>query len=143
MARWSASISSRDACMKSTSSGSGLRSVRAIASTPRSATRRRRISASTSSLQVPQAGLELLLGEALGELAVADLAALARLAHHPGGQALEVELPQRAVEVVGAADGPSGLHAREAVHGHTGELAQLLAVHVHQRLEEHLRQLLR
>ena len=49
IARWSCCISSRDACMKSTSSGSGLRSVRAIASTPRSATSRRRISASTSS----------------------------------------------------------------------------------------------
>ena len=93
-------------------------------------------------LQVPQAGLELLLGEALGQLAVADLAALARLAHHPGGQALEVQLPQRSVEVVRAADGPSGLHAGEAVHGHTGELTHLLPVHVHQRLEEHLRQLL-
>jgi hypothetical protein len=45
-----ASISSRLACMKSTSSGSGLRSVLAIASMPRSATRRRRISASISFL---------------------------------------------------------------------------------------------
>ncbi len=36
--------------MKSTSSGSGLRKVLAIASAPRSATRRRRISASTSFL---------------------------------------------------------------------------------------------
>ena len=43
-------ISSREACMKSTSSGSGLRSVLAIASTPRSATSRRRISASISFL---------------------------------------------------------------------------------------------
>ncbi len=41
-------ISSREACMKSTSSGSGLRSVFAIASTPLSATSLRRISDSIS-----------------------------------------------------------------------------------------------
>ena len=43
-------ISSREACMNSTSSGSGLRSVLAIALGTASATSRRRISASTSAL---------------------------------------------------------------------------------------------
>ena len=93
-------------------------------------------------LQLPQAGLELLLGQALGQVAVADLAPLAGLPHQTGGQALEVQLPQRSIEVVGAADGPSGFHPGEAVDGHARQLAELLPVHVHERLEQHLRQLL-
>ena len=113
-----------------------------MASTPRSATRRRRISDSTSSFSSRRRAWNSSSARRSASVAVAYLALLARLAHHPGGQALEVQLPQRSIEVVGAADGPAGLHAREAVHGHTGELAHLLPVHVHERLEEHLRQLL-
>ena len=53
-----------------------------------------------------------------------------------------VELPQRAVEVVGAADGAPRLHAGERGHGHRREPAQLVAVHRHQRVEQHRGQLL-
>ena len=53
--------------MKSMSSGSGLRSVRAMASTPRSATSRRRISASISFFSCLDAGLELVALEPLLE----------------------------------------------------------------------------
>ena len=59
--------------MKSTSSGSGLRSVRAIASTPRSATSRRRISASIISFRTLQPAFEVLAREPLVERALADL----------------------------------------------------------------------
>ena len=53
-----------------------------------------------------------------------------------------VELPQRPVQVVRAADRPARLHAREARDRGRREHPQLLAVHVHQRVEEHLRELL-
>ena len=111
MARRSAAISSRVACMKSTSSGSGLRSVRAIASTPRSATRRRRISASISfrswSMRISYSSCSR--RSSSGVSGPGGL--LARLLHQPLEHAVEVEVPQRAVQVVGAADGPARLHA--------------------------------
>jgi hypothetical protein len=45
---------------------------------------------------------------------------LAGLAHEPVEHAVEVEVPQRAVEVVGAADGPARLHAGVALDGLAG-----------------------
>ena len=101
--------------MKSTSSGSGLRSVLAIASTPRSATSRRRISASISFLNCSMRSSYSSLLEALLERR--QLAA--RPARGPASislleHAVEVEVPQRAVQVVRAADRPAGLHAGEA-----------------------------
>ena len=128
--------------MKSTSSGSGLRSVRAIASTPRSATSRRRISASTSSRSSRRRVSNSSCCSRVGELAVGGLALLAGAAHHAGAEVVEVELAQRPVEVVRAADRPARLHARELGDGHRGEPAQLVAVHAHQRVEEHLGELL-
>ena len=64
--------------------------------------------------QLAQPRVELLAGEPLVELAVADVAPLA--AASPISRArevVEVELPQRPVQVVRAADGPARLHARE------------------------------
>ena len=48
---------------------------------------------------------------------------------------------QRAVEVVSAADGPAGLHARELLYRERREPPQRLAIHVHQRAHQHLGQL--
>ncbi len=67
MARRSDASSSRVACMKSMSSGSGLRNDRASASVPRSATSRRRISSSISLRRLSSAGLVLVAGQALLE----------------------------------------------------------------------------
>ena len=95
-----------------------------------------------------QAGLELLALEPVGQRVVGRLVARLALAalgaafHHPLGQAVVVELPQRAVQVVGAADRTPRLHPREARHRHRRQLAELLAVHVHQGGEEHLGELL-
>ena len=74
-----------------------------------------------------QARLELLALRA-GRRA-SPLVALALLARACSisrcGEVVEVELPQRAVQVVGAADGPARLHARELLHRHRREPAQL------------------
>ena len=67
MARRSEASSSRVACMKSISSGRGLRRERASASVPRSATSRRRISSSSSRRQAVEAALELVAGQPLLE----------------------------------------------------------------------------
>ena len=52
-------------------------------------------------------------------------------------EVVEVELPQRAVQVVGAADGPTRLHARELLHRRRRQPAQRVAVHGLQRVEQH------
>ena len=57
-------------------------------------------------------------------------------------EVVEVELSQRAVQVVGAADGPPRLHARELLHRRRRQPAQRVAVHGLQRVEQHRRQLL-
>ena len=89
--------------MKSTSSGSGLRSVLAIASTPRSATSRRRISASISCCSWLRA-----IGTRHGRDAARSPTGLAvfvlLLLEQPFEHTIDVEVPQRAVQVVGAAD---------------------------------------
>ena len=92
--------------------------------------------------QLLQPGVDFLAREALVERRLRRLALVARHAHHPHGEIVEVEHPQRAVEVVGAADGTTRLHPRVLLHREGGEAAQLVAVHVHQRGEEHRRQLL-
>ncbi len=48
-------------------------------------------------------------GERLGRLLVG-------LLHEPVEHAIEIEVPQRAVQVVGAADRPTGFHAGVAPH---------------------------
>ena len=93
-------------------------------------------------LELAQARLELLGCEAIGEIALLELARLARLRHEPRLELVEVELPQRAVQVVGAADRTTGLHARELRDGRGGEAAHRLAVHVGERVEQHRRELL-
>ncbi len=85
--------------------------------------------------------VEVLAGEALVERAVADLRVLLRLFHHLRDEALGVELPQRPVEVVRTTHRAAGFHARVPRDCRTREQSQLLAVHVHQRIEEHLREL--
>ena len=92
-------------------------------------------------LQDLQAAFVLLAREPLVERAFADLLVLLGLLHHLGDEAFGVELPQRAVEVVRAADRTTGLHPGEARHRRARERAQLLGVHAHQRVEEHLREL--
>ena len=57
-------------------------------------------------------------------------------------ETLGVELPQRAVEVVRAAHRPARLHPGEARHRGARERAELLGVHAHERVEEHLREIL-
>ena len=86
--------------------------------------------------------LEVLVREALVERAFADLLVLLGLLHHLADETFGVELPQRAVQVVRTADRAARLHPREARDRGRREQAQLLAVHVHQRVEEHLRELL-
>ena len=65
-------------------------------------------------LQDLQPAFEVFAREPLVERALADLLVLLRLLHHLADEAVGVELPQRAVEVVRAADRPARLHAREA-----------------------------
>ena len=93
-------------------------------------------------LQDLQPALEVFPGEPLVERALADLLLVLGLRHHLGDEAVGVELPQRAVEVVRAADGAARLHAREARDRRAREQAHLVLVHAHQRVEEHLRELL-
>ena len=109
------------ACMNSTSSGSGLRSVLAIASTPRSATSRRRISASISFLNCSMRLVVLVVLEPLLERRQLAADLLAAGLHQLLEHRVEVEVPQRAVQVVRAADRPAGLHAGEALHGLAGQ----------------------
>ena len=63
------------------------------------------------------------------------------LLHHLADETVGVELPQRAVEVVRAADRPARLHAREARDRGAPRACAAARVHAHQRVEEHLREL--
>ena len=92
--------------------------------------------------ELAQTRLELLLLQAGLEDALGHLALVARAAHQAGAEVVEVELTQRAVEVVRPADGAARLHARELGDGHRGEPAELVAVHPHEGVDEHLRELL-
>ena len=65
-------------------------------------------------------------------------AALHQLLEH----AVEVEIPKRAVEVVGAPDGTPGLHPRVPAHSLPGERPHHRLVGVQQRAVEHLGELL-
>ena len=62
--------------------------------------------------------------------------------HQALEHALQVEVPQRAVQVVGAAHGTARLHPGVAAHRLAGRGPQHLAVAPHQRPVEHLGQLL-
>ena len=66
---------------------------------------------------------------------------LAGLLHELVEHAVEVEVPQRAVQVVGAADRPARLHARVAAHGLAGERLEHGLVALGEGLHEHLGQL--
>jgi hypothetical protein len=65
-------------------------------------------------LQLVDAGLVLVALEALLERGERLGRLLAGLLHEPLEHAVEVEVPQRAVQVVGAADRPARLHARRS-----------------------------
>ena len=116
--------------------------MRAIASTPRSATSRRRISASTISFSTLRRPSKSSRASRSSYGALADLARVLRPLHQLAHETVGVELPQRAVEVVGAADRPARFHPREPAHRRGRELAQLLTVHAHERVEQHARELL-
>ena len=141
--RCSMASSSRVACMTSMSSGSGLRTERASASAPRSSTRRRRISVSTArrnfSMRALYSSAASRSSRSVSEPPAAPACACA---HQPLQHGVEVEVPQRAVEVVGAADRPPGLHAGVAVDGVAGHHVHQRGVGRQQRLEEQLGQLL-
>ncbi len=135
---FNACISSRDACMNSTSSGSGLRSVLAIASAPRSATRRRRISASISPLNFSIRSWNSSFSRRSSSEVSSSAGFFGGCVHHLLEHVVEVEVPQRAVQVVGAADRSTGLHTGEALHGLLGHGPHHALVAVHQRLHQHL-----
>ena len=67
---------------------------------------------------------------------------VARLVHQPLEHRVEVEVPQRAVQVVRAADRAAGLHAGVAPHGLAGDGAHQRVVAFHQRAVQQLGQLL-
>ena len=128
--------------MNSTSSGSGLRKRLG-----------HRLRTTVGDEAAADLGLDLLL-ELLDALVVlvvlesllerrqltADLfaAGLHQLLEH----AVEVEVAQRAVQVVGAADRAPRLHAGESLHRLAGQRAHQRLVAVHQRLHQQLGHLL-
>ena len=139
--------------MKSTSSGKGLRSDRARASTPRSATSRRRISASisrrSSSIRALYSSSSSRCSRAVslrggpgGAPPWAPPSAWggvleSALGHEPRQHTVEIEVPERAVEVVRAAHRATGLHARIAADGEPGDRCQHRLIALPQRLVEH------
>ena len=67
---------------------------------------------------------------------------LTGLLHQLFEHTLEVEVPQRAVQVVRAADGTARLHAGVTLHGLSGHGAHHRLIAAHERLVEHLGQFL-
>ena len=119
--------------MKSTSSGSGLRRVLAMASAPRSATRRRRISASISFLNFSIRVIELVGLEPLLERRHLAAKLLTLGFHKLVDHAVEVEVSQRAVQVIRATDRAAGLHAGEPGNRLAGQRSHHGVVAVHER----------
>ena len=78
----------------------------------------------------------------IGELGVMRLGALLLCLHQLLEHAVEVEVPQRAVEVVRATHRAPRLHARKALHGLTGERLHECFVALHQSVVEQLHELL-
>ena len=93
-------------------------------------------------LQLVDAGLVLVLLETLLERRERLRRVLPGLVHQPVEHAVEVEVPQGAVQVVGAADGTAGLHAGVAAHRLAGDRAHEGVVAPLERLVEHLGDLL-
>ena len=87
------------------------------------------------------AGLVFIARQAFLEIGHATVGGVLRLLHEPLQDAVEVEVPQRAVQVVGAADRPAGLHAGESRNCLTRDRAHHRFVRVQQRAIEHLREL--
>ena len=143
MALRRATSSSRLACMKSMSSGSGLRTRLGHRLRPPVGDQ----PAADLGLDLPaqgvQAGLVLLPGQPLLEVGQLTAGLLAGGLHHPLQHGVEVELAEGAVQVVGAADRPARLHAGVAGDGGAGDGAQHGVVAVHQGPVEQLGQLLR
>ena len=126
--------------MKSTSSGSGLRRVLAMAWAPRSATSRRRISASTSWRSwVIRASYSSFRRRSSS---AGQLAAAPGLVHQAGEHAIEIEVAQGPIQVVRATDGPSRLHPGVALDGLAGDGGQDGFVTVEEGLVQHVGQLL-
>ncbi len=86
-------------------------------------------------------GLELVVFEALLQLGHGLGRVLAGLVHEALEHRVQIEVPQRAVQVVGAPHRAARLHAREAGHGLAGKGPHQCLVAPQQGLEEHLGQL--
>ena len=69
-----------------------------------------------------------------------DFAGILGLLHHFAHEPVGVELSKRAIEVIRAADRTARFHSREARDGRGRELTECFTIHVHQRVEEHLRE---
>ncbi len=77
-------------------------------------------------------------GSAVGALAFGlGRGAGPRLGHEPRQHTVEIEVPERAVEVVRAAHRATGLHARIAADGEPGDRCQHRLIALPQRLVEH------
>ena len=90
-----------------------------------------------------QAGLVLLLGQPFLQLGELPARLLAGRFHHSPEDGVKVELPEGAVQVVGATDRPARLHPGIAGHRGSGDGAHHGVVAVHQGPVEQLCQLLR
>ena len=93
-------------------------------------------------LQDLQPAFEVFAREPLVERAVADLVLVLGVRHHLAGETVDVELPQRAVQVVRTADRTARLHACEPRDRGRRDHLHLGPVHAHQRVEQQLRELL-
>ena len=149
-----ATSSSRVACMTSMSSGRGLRNDLARASLPRSATSRRRISFSisarswsmrawNSSRSSRSSRAVSVTGGAAGRRVVVEGTGRGPgLGHQALQHAVEVEVPQRPVEVVGPTHRPARLHAGVPAHRLAGHRGHHGAVGPEQGLVQQVGQLL-
>ena len=92
-------------------------------------------------LQLVGARLVLVTGEALLEIRRGFAVFVLFLLEQPFEHTINVEVPQRAVQVVGAADRAARLHAGVPLDGLAGDSSHHLLTAAHERLVEHLGQL--
>ena len=92
-------------------------------------------------LQLVGARLVLVTGETLLEVRRGLAVFVLLLLEQPFEHTIDVEIPQRAVQVVGAADRAARLHAGVPLDGLAGDSSHHLLITAHERLVEHLGQL--
>ena len=110
MARRSMAISSRLACMKSTSSGQWLAQCLGHGLGPTVGHQPPTDLGLDLLAELLDPGLVLVALQALLERGHVLVLTLLGLVHQPFQDPVEVEVPQRPVQVVGTADRPAGLH---------------------------------